>query len=129
MQMCGKDAVFSRSGLQDCCAGAVAENDACVPVLPISETRKRFRTHKEYSFVLSRPDEAVCNGKAIDKTRTRSIDIKSSGFFCIQAVLKNAGRRREKRIGGHGCDYYQVQLSRLEARVLQGIYRGLEGQV
>src|SRR5262245_56399064 len=109
-QACGKNAPVVaashlRLGLEDEGPGAVPEQHARAPVLPIENAREGLGADDQRTAGLAAPDEVVCRCNGVDEARADGLDVEGGALGHAKAGLNSHGcgwKRAVRR--GRGAD-------------------------
>jgi hypothetical protein len=97
---------FCRTGR----AGAVAEQDARVAILPVHDGGKFFRANDEHRVVGAGHDKLLGNFQTVDKAGAGSLQVEGGGAQRTDFLLDQAGRGRKRHIGCNCCHDDQINL-------------------
>ena len=100
--------------------GNVTEQDAGVAVRPVQDLRERLRADYEDVAVDARLDELAGRRCCVGKPRAGSGKVKGTCLRCAEAVLQDAGRRRDRAVRRHRRDDDEVESLGFHAGILEG---------
>ena len=118
-----------RSGLDEDCAGAVAEEDAGGAVGVVDDGRHGVGADDEDFFVLARLDELATHLQGVDEAGAGGGDVESPGAFGAEAILHETGGGGEEHVGGDGADDDDFDIGGIDAALGEAEFGGFYSHV
>ncbi len=125
----GQESVSRWAVLDDGGTGTIAEEHACVAILPVDDARHFLGPDNENGVVGMGLDEVRGDVEGIDEAGAGGFDVKGGGPAGSEFLLNEAGRAREEHIGRDGGDDDELDLVRGDFRVLKGPFGGQQGEI